>query len=275
MFKLFRNWFHRPLTMRVRYDHCIAAKPELTVVFLHGIASSYATWREVLPPLTRDKDLSKVRFVALDLIGFGKSEKPENFDYSYESYRHTLTRTLKKLKIHTPLILCGHSMGCLIAIDYASNGDHLVDQLILISPPEIRANEIAGYKDQLYTRLYGGLRSHTDAKVVGQIAGFVDALTSFEKKALNTPAFQKAMDNVILNSENYEAAVSLKIPMEVIHGRFDPLVITSNLRHIAKRNKYFHLTETFGGHDMTGAKAKKIDKITKETLLHFLLHIDF
>ena len=275
MLRLFRNWFHLPLTMRVRYDHCTATKPEITVVFLHGIASSYATWREVLPPLTRDKDLSKVRFIALDLIGFGKSEKPDDYGYNYESYRRTLTRTLKKLKIHTPLILCGHSMGCLIAIDYAANGDRLIDQLILISPPVIRANEIAGYKDQLYTRLYGGLRDHTGAKVVGQIAGFVDALTSFEKKSLNTLAFRKTMDNIILNGANYEEAVNLKIPMEVIHGRFDPLVITSNLRQIAKRNKHFNLTETFGGHDMVGAKAKNIDKITKDTLLHYLLHIDF
>lgn len=275
MFKLFRDLFHIPLTMRVRYDHCIAEKPEITVVFLHGIASSYSTWREVLPPLARDKDLSKVRFVALDLIGFGKSEKPDNYGYNYESYRRTLTKTLKKLKIHTPLVLCGHSMGCLISIDYAANGDRLVDQLILISPPEIRANEIAGYKDSLYTRLYGGLRNHTDAKLVGKIATFVDALSSFEKKTLNTLAFRKTMDNIILNDANYGEALSLKIPMEVIHGRFDPLVITTNLRQIAKRNKHFHLTETFGGHDMTGAKAKKIDTIAKETLLHYLLHVDF
>jgi pimeloyl-ACP methyl ester carboxylesterase len=166
-------------------------------------------------------------------------------------------------------------MGCLISIDYAANGDRLVDQLILISPPEIRANEIAGYKDSLYTRLYGGLRNHTDAKLVGKIATFVDALSSFEKKTLNTLAFRKTMDNIILNDANYGEALSLKIPMEVIHGRFDPLVITTNLRQIAKRNKHFHLTETFGGHDMTGAKAKKIDTIAKETLLHYLLHVDF
>ena len=275
MLKLFRSLFHLPLTMRVRYDHCVAAKPEITIVFLHGIASSYATWRETLPPLARDKDLSKVRFIALDLIGFGKSEKPESFEYDYASYRRVLTRTLKELKIHTPLILCGHSMGCLIAIDYAANGDHIVDQLVLVSPPIIRASEIGGFKDQIYTKLYGGLRRHTDAKVVAQIAGFVDALSSFEKRSLNTTAFRKAMDNIILNADNYSEAVNLKIPMEVIHGRFDPLVITANLHQVAKHNKSFHLTETFGGHDMTGAKAKKIDKITKETLLHFLLHIDF
>jgi hypothetical protein len=69
-------------------------------------------------------------------------------------------------------------------------------------------------------------------------------------------------------------ATSLKIPMEVIHGRFDPLVIGANLKKIATRNSHFHLTETFGGHDMMGAKAKKIDKIFKDTMLRLLLQSD-
>ena len=275
---MFYNFLHKflkiPITMRVRYDHCLAKKPEYTVVFLHGIASSYATWHEVLPPLTKDKDLSKVRFVALDLIGFGKSEKPDWYGYDYASYRKTLTRTFKKLKINTPIILCGHSMGCLISIDYATNGDRLIDQLILVSPPIIKGSEVAGFKDQIYTKLYGELRNHTGAKPVAVIASFVNAISSFEKRSLNTHAFRATMDNIILNKENYGMAVNLKIPMEVIHGRFDPLVIGENLRKIAERNSHFHLTETFGGHDMMGAKAKKIDKIFKDTMLRLLLQSD-
>ena len=275
---MFYNFLHKflkiPITMRVRYDHCIAKNPDLTVVFLHGIASSYATWREVLPPLAKDKDLSKVRFVALDLIGFGKSEKPDWYGYDYASYRKTLARTLKKLKIHTPIVLCGHSMGCLISIDFAANGDHLIDQLILVSPPIIKRSEVAGVQDQVYTKLYGELRMHTDAKPVSVIATFVDALSSFEKRSLNTPAFRKTMDNIILNKENYSTAANLKVPMEVIHGRFDPLVIGANLKKLAERNSHFKLTETFGGHDMTGAKAKKIDKVFKDTMLRLLLQSD-
>ena len=79
---------------------------------------------------------------------------------------------------------------------------------------------------------------------------------------------------IILNKDNYALARDLKIPMEVIHGRLDPLVIGANLRAIAKSNKYFHLTETFGGHDIVGAKATKSNKIIKETLIHYLLHVD-
>ncbi|MBR6166125.1 alpha/beta fold hydrolase [Candidatus Saccharibacteria bacterium] len=273
------DWFiHRvlkiPLTMRVRYDHCAVENPELTIVFIHGIAASFAAWKNTIPELSKDRDLSKVRFIAFDLIGFGKSEKPKWFDYDYAAYRKTITRTLKKLKINTPLIICGHSMGCLIAMDYAANGDLLVDQLVLISPPIIRAKEVAGVQDQVYSRLYTGLKNHTGAKPIGVLAGLVDSMSSFEKRSLDTQAFRETMDKIILNKDNYALACDLKIPMEVIHGRLDPLVIGANLKSIAKNNKRFRLTETFGGHDIVGAKATKSNKILKETLIHYLLHVD-
>ena len=274
------DWFvHKvlclPLRMRVRYDHCAITKPEITVVFLHGIAASHATWRHILPDLAHDKDLSKVRFVTLDLIGFGKSEKPKWFKYDYASYRKTLTRTLRKLKITTPLMICGHSMGCLIAMDYAENGDIMVDQLILISPPIIRAREAASIQDQFYDKVYNTLNQHTDSRAVGALASVVESLSSFEKKSLNTQAFRETMDKIILNKDNYAMITDLKVPMEIIHGRLDPLVIGANLRSAAKQNSRINITETFGGHDIVGAKAKKTIKIFKDTILNWLLRVDF
>lgn len=273
------DWFvHRllkiPLTMRVRYDRCGTEKPELTIVFIHGISASCAVWRNSLPSLTKDQDLKKVRFIAFDLIGFGKSEKPKWFGYDYEAYRKTITKTLKKLKVNTPIVLCGHSMGCLLAMDYAANGDLLIDQLVLISPPIIRAREAAGVRDRIYKGLFTGLKNHTDAKPIGVLAGLVDASSSFEKRSLNTQAFRETMEKIILNKDNYALASDLKVPMEVIHGRLDPLVIGANLKAIAKANKRFRLTESFGGHDISGAVATKTNKIIKETLVHYLLHVD-
>ena len=274
------DWFvHKvlklPLRMRVRYDHCAVTKPEITVVFLHGIAASHSTWRHVLPELAHDKDLSKVRFVTLDLIGFGKSEKPKWYKYDYASYRKTLTKTLRKLKIATPLVICGHSMGCLIAMDYAENGDIMVDQLILISPPIIRAREAASIQDQFYDKVYNTLNQHTGSRAVGALASVVDSLSSFEKKSLNTQAFRETMEKIILNKDNYAMITDLKVPMEIIHGRLDPLVIGANLRSAAKQNPRISITETFGGHDIVGAKAKKTIKIFKETILNWLLRVDF
>ncbi len=47
--------------------------PKLTVVFLHGISATSETWRNTLRQLSKDPDLTEVRIIALDLLGFGKS----------------------------------------------------------------------------------------------------------------------------------------------------------------------------------------------------------
>ncbi len=50
------------------------------IVFLHGIPTSSYLWRNVIPHLS-----SHARCIALDLVGFGKSDKP---DITYSVYDH-------------------------------------------------------------------------------------------------------------------------------------------------------------------------------------------
>ncbi len=262
---------HIPVTMSVRYDFSRSLKPELTIIFLHGIAASFASWRPTVKELAADKDLSKVRFVALDLIGFGRSEKPSFFKYDYESYRKVLKRTLKKLKIKTPVVIAAHSMGCLIAMDFAEHTNYPIEELVLVSPPFMHQNESANIFDRLHNRAFKDINNNTDAPIVEAIAKFVDAVSSFEKRHLNTPAFHQTMDKIILNPDNWRMAIESKIDCEVIHGRVDPLVIGSNLRAIEKRNSHFHLLETFGGHDIVGLKQKRVLRKVKEVALRHLL----
>ena len=260
-----------PITMAVRYDFSRSLKPELTIIFLHGIAASFTGWRPTVKELAADKELSKVRFIGLDLIGFGKSERPSFFKYDYESYRKALKHTIKKLKIKTPIILAGHSMGCLIAVDFAEHTDYDIAELVLVSPPFMRQNESANIFDRLHNRAFKDIRNNTDAPIIEAIAKFVDAVSSFEKYQLNTPAFHYSMDRIILNPENWRRAMDIKLDCEVIHGRVDPLVIGGNLRAIEKRNSHFHLQETFGGHDIVGLKQKRvIQKIKAVALKHLL-----
>ena len=260
-----------PLTMAVRYDFSRSLKPELTIVFLHGIAASFTSWRPTVRELAKDKELSRVRFIGLDLIGFGKSEKPSFYKYDYESYRKTLRRTLKKLKIKTPVILAGHSMGCLIAMDFAENTEYPIEELILVSPPFMRRNESATINDRLHGKAFDEISHNANAPIVEAIAKFVDKVSSFEERHLDTPAFRLTMEKLILNPGNWQMAINSKINSEVIHGRVDPLVIGENLRAIERQNPHFHLLETFGGHDIVGLKQKRVIRKVKEVALRHLL----
>ncbi len=261
-------------TMAVRHDYCRSRKPRLTVVFLHGIASSYDAWRDTVKLLESDPELASVRFIGLDLIGFGHSPRPKKFKYDYEDYRKALYRTLKKLKIRTPLIMAGHSMGCLIASDYAMAKPEAISQLILVSPPVFRKAEIGSIADRFYHNAYDTLKENTDAVVVQQVANIVDFLSSFDKRTLDTPAFKMSLKNLVLNHQNWRRVFAIKTPSQVIHGRFDPLIVGENLRILATRNRKIELTQTVGGHDITGLKQKRVVTITKERCLAQLESID-
>ncbi|MDR3297986.1 MAG: alpha/beta hydrolase [Candidatus Nomurabacteria bacterium] len=255
------------LKMRVRYDRKVGrGDAKLTVVFLHGIASSYAVWRHVIKEIVGAKNLDGVRFVALDLVGFGKSKKPEWFGYDYRHYEKAIKSTLRQLKVRMPVILVGHSMGSLIATDYASENPDQVQSLVLVSPPFLRPGDLRRIPDKFYMRAYADLSKYAGNVAVGTIASFISKVSSFDKKTLDTIAFRKSMKEIILNLDNWEKIVKLKKPVWVVHGRLDPLVAGVNLRVLAKQNSSIMLTECMGGHDVSGLKCKKVAKIILDAI---------
>ena len=262
------NILHAGETMAIRHDYCRAQTktPRYTVIFLHGIASSFNTWREILKELEDNPALAELRFVGLDLIGYGHSPSPKDFEYDYEAYRQSLNKSLKKLRINSPIVLVGHSMGSLIAMDYALENPGKIEQLVLVSPPILRRGEIAGLKDKIHQKIYSELGQNADEDSLQKLADLVGELTQFDNKSFKTPAFKKCMENIILNPQNWRRSFSLKTPTVIIHGRFDPLVIGENLRSIANRKPSVDFVQTLGTHAMTGPKAKKIVKIITELL---------
>ena len=246
-----------PLTMRVRYDRKVK-NPENTIIFLHGIASSYNVWRATLQKLKQDPALDRTRIVALDLIGFGKSEKPEWFSYKYPDYHRSLRFTIRKLHIKTPIILAGHSMGCLIATDYAVTYPKKISAMILVSPPFMRPSEISKLPDKFYRKTYTSLNEHTSDPIIGTLAKGGTKVSSFDNKALDTTAFRKSMEYIILNPNNWHTIKGVNIPTNIIHGNLDPLVFGANLRSLSKSNRHIKLTESVSAHDIKGPKLNKV-----------------
>lgn len=264
-----------PLRMRVRYDRTVGrGRPELTVVFLHGIASSYTVWRHVIREVAGAKDMKGVRFVAVDLIGFGKSKKPDWFGYDYRQYEKAIKSTLRKLKVRTPIVLCGHSMGSLIAVDFATENPERIQSLVLVSPPFLRPGDLRRLPDEFYVKAYTDLKNHTGNVVVGTIASFISKVSSFDKKALDTEAFRKSMEEIVLNRENWGKILGLEKPVYMVHGRLDPLVLGANLRAVAKQNKHIVLTECVGGHDVSGVKCRKVARAIREAVRAALEGVD-
>jgi pimeloyl-ACP methyl ester carboxylesterase len=99
----------------------------LPLVFLHGLgcASSSDFPRVVADPL-----LAGRRFVLVDLLGHGYSDRPDQFAYTLEDHADTVSQLLDRLSL-TGCAVFGHSMGGAVAITLAALRPDLVSRLIL------------------------------------------------------------------------------------------------------------------------------------------------
>ena len=99
------------------------------IVLLHGKNFSGYYWERVAKDLLK----RKYRVIIPDQIGFGKSSKPEYYQYSFGQLALNTKSLLESLKIKK-FDLVGHSMGGMLATTFTVNYPRLVDKLILINP---------------------------------------------------------------------------------------------------------------------------------------------
>lgn len=107
-----------------------SARPDApAVLLLHGLGHwSEGAWGRVIPYLD-----PAARYVALDLPGFGASEKPEAA-YDLPFFRRVLDGAAAALELER-FALVGHSLGGFLAADYAGRHPARVTRLALIAPP--------------------------------------------------------------------------------------------------------------------------------------------
>ncbi|HHP7231901.1 MAG TPA: alpha/beta fold hydrolase [Xenococcaceae cyanobacterium] len=96
------------------------------ILLLHGFDSSLLEFRRLLPLLAATQLV-----YAVDLLGFGFSDRLANLPYSVAGIREHLYYFWKQI-IQKPVILVGASMGGAAAIDFALTYPQLVTKLILL-----------------------------------------------------------------------------------------------------------------------------------------------
>ena len=100
------------------------------LLFLHGITGSRRYWQNKVRPLGRDH-----RVIIPDLLGFGLSPKPY-LEYTIEVFRDSVRGFVEEIDLASrPLIIVGHSLGGLIALEYAARYGSHVRRMILLSLP--------------------------------------------------------------------------------------------------------------------------------------------
>ena len=97
-----------------------------TILMIHGFLGSSYDFIDVMNAL---KD--RYHIIAVDMIGFGLSEKPIDFDYAKQNQAQGLVKFLDTLGIDEVTIMA-HSMGGEVSIHLAHDYPDYVNEMILI-----------------------------------------------------------------------------------------------------------------------------------------------
>ena len=123
---------------KIRYqefgEHNEATTP---LLFLHGYGGMIEHWDLNIPEFAHDH-----KIYAMDLIGFGKSQKP-NVGYSLELFASQI-ETFLYLKKLDSVIIVGHSMGAASAIYFAHHQPEKIKALILVNPSGLFGDTMDG-----------------------------------------------------------------------------------------------------------------------------------
>ncbi len=107
--------------------HYVEAGSGRPVVLIPGAFSTYRVWNLLIPKLSR-----QFRVIAVDYVGVGDSDKPEDvFDYSVKSQADVIAGVIRKLNLGK-VRLAGVSYGSGIALDIAGRYPELVENVICI-----------------------------------------------------------------------------------------------------------------------------------------------
>lgn len=73
--------------------------------------------------------------IAVDLIGFGRSDKPTDLNYTIEKFSEFILEFIEKIGLSgddRKITLVGHSLGGYIAVEFAIRNMALIDKLVLV-----------------------------------------------------------------------------------------------------------------------------------------------
>jgi pimeloyl-ACP methyl ester carboxylesterase len=207
--------------------HCSIDTGEgMPVVLLHGIGASSESWNRLAVELGE----TSCRVLAFDLLGFGDSPKPDWPLYSVDDHARAIIAALDRKKLHSPAILVGHSMGSLIAVHIARLRPDLVRHLILYEAPfyvGLPNSRRYTKRRDLYFNIYNQIIESRDLalttrqsmrKLVQRFSGFIISEDTWIP-------FTRSLQNTIISQTTLNDVKQLSVPIDVIYGKLDMLVI--------------------------------------------------
>ena len=204
------------------------------VVLLHGIGRSGQVWQAVCDLMTDNSPPCRV--IAYDLLGFGRSPKPQWMSYSVDDHANAVITEIKRLHGSLPVVLVGHSMGCLVAVRVASLRPDLVKHLVLYEMPLYEGlPDKWRYKARIntYYQFYDWIIKQnptfddTDKRFKQRI---MTRIVGSELTRESWRPFVKSLKNTIMVQSTAHDLPLLTMPADIIYGNRDMFVIKGTVQ---------------------------------------------
>jgi pimeloyl-ACP methyl ester carboxylesterase len=263
---LVHKWLQIPHSLYVHTSHRVK-KPRATVLFIHGIGNSGEAWEKVSGRLPAD-----VRIVTIDLLGFGASPKPRWGVYNIHRQARSVMMTYIRLRLTGRVIIVGHSLGALVAIEIAKRYPRLVSALILCSPPFFRPDPLTTSlipsTEKVRKDIYRALQKYPEqfVKISALAAKYGIINKSFKVTDEDVHSYMSALEASILNQTSLADAEKLSLPMYILYGTLDPVIITRHIKALGRNKDSVTVKSVVIGHEVRRQYITAVVKTITETI---------
>jgi len=199
---------------------------------LHGWPTSSYLWRDVMPPIAE-----RNRVIALDLPGFGASDKPAGAKYDFEFFERALDGFLAALGIEQTG-LAVHDLGGPVGVHWALGRRERVTKLALLNTllyPEFSEAVLAFIKACTEPELREQLTSPQGLEFAMRLGladdtHLTDESLAAVREPFQTDAARRSLADAGIGlelegfSEIAERLSSLAVPVRVIYGEQDRIL---------------------------------------------------
>jgi pimeloyl-ACP methyl ester carboxylesterase len=222
------------------------------VLLLHGLGGSNAYWGAAYDTLA-----GTGRLVVPDLLGFGASPRPPS-GYTVNDHVRALANVLDELGVTGPVIVGGHSLGCLLALALAAQYPDLVAGVVAFCPPlypdeataRDRVARLGWFDRQLATDgpwaeiTCRWMCAHREAaaKVASLLRPGLPAAIRRAGVQHTWVSYSQTFKHVLAAADGGQWLAHMQVPVEFVAGANDPVTDLCYLRQLADELPHVTLT---------------------------------
>jgi pimeloyl-ACP methyl ester carboxylesterase len=157
-------------------------------------------------------------------------------------------------------------MGCLVASRFASQNRALTYQLLLYEPPlftTIPGFETPSRRQEFYRRLYEQIAANPTGKLT--VTRMLARVSKNWQRYLETDQawlpIQKSLRNTIMQQKGYEELRDTTVRTDIVHGLFDVVVPSQNLRQSLADNANITFHKTTDRHRLSATSVRTLADI--------------